>query len=68
MRPVAGWPDLLGVVTQIWDVALNLGVRPRAVPGISSGFFATMPDFAFAPHFGRHPLAAAAGPSGGSRA
>ena len=55
------WPDLLG------NVALNLGVCPRAVPmtnlqepAVYMDFFASALDVALFPHLRRHPLAAAA--------
>ena len=67
--PAGGWPDLLEYV------ALNLGVRPTAValpnvrnPDIYLDFVNRMLDFAVCPYLSRHPLAAAAGVSGKTRA
>ena len=60
--PANAWPDLLG------NVAMNLGVCPRAIPKPnlqkSDGyldFFARTLDFAVFPHFNRHPQSTAAG-------
>ena len=62
LSPADGWPDILG------NPALNLGVRPMAVPlsnlqtpEIYLGLFARTLDFAVFPHLSGHPPAAAAG-------
>ena len=67
--PAGGWPDLLEYV------ALNLGVRPRAValpnvrnPDLYLDFVNRLLDFAVCPYLSRNPLAAAAGVSGKKRA
>ena len=69
MFPSDGWPDLLG------NVALNLGVRPRAVampnfedPSIYLDFFARARDLALLPYTRRRAPAAAARMSRGKRA
>ena len=61
MGSAEGRPDVLG------SAAINLAVRPRAVPSpnlgypvVSLDFFMRMPDIAVFPHLSRRPQAAAA--------